>query len=297
MNIAVTGANSSVGKNLLSHLAAENHHIKAGVRSAKAFADLPQNELITPCTIDYQDIDSLTAALQGCDTVIHLAGILIESRHSNYATANIAATEAVATAARQAGLKQIIFISVVNADAQSSNAYLRSKGVGEVMVQESGLKATVLRTPMLLGPGTAGAASLLGTAGGPTAKILGGGNYTMRPLDVDDLCRAIIQTCNNPDTHSGIMELVGPEDISFRALIEKTAKLQGREITIGSIPIWSAKLISALNSTIKGGGISPTVIDVITSDEKVSNNADQALGIELTPLETTLQKIITAQSS
>jgi len=297
MKIAVTGANSSVGKSLLGHLATEGFAVSAGVRSAKAFQDLPQSELIAPCTIDYQDPNSLEQALAGCDCVVHLAGILIESKHSNYATANVAASKAVVEAAKSSGIKQIIFISVVNASADSRNAYLRSKGVGEVMVQDSGLHGTVLRTPMLLGPGTAGAASLLGTASSTQAKILGGGHYTMRPLDVDDLCQAIIAACKNPEKHSGILELVGPEGISFRGLIEKTAGLLGHSITISSIPVWSAKLIAALGSIVKGGGISPTVIDVITSDEKVSSNADSQLGIELTSLNDTLQKIITAKTS
>ena len=295
MKIAVTGANSSVGKNLLGHLAAANHHINAAVRSERAFTDLPRHELITPCTIDYQDPDSVASAVKECDALIHLAGILIESRHSNYATANVAATEAVVKAAQEAGVKHIVFISVVNAGADSRNAYLRSKGIGEVLVQDSGINATVLRTPMLLGPGTAGAASLLGTARGSQAKILGGGNYTMRPLDVDDLCKAIVSACANPDRDNGVLELVGPESISFRALIEKTAALQGREINIASIPVWSAKLFAGIGCLIKGGGISPTVIDVITSDEKVSSNANELLGIELTPLTTTLEKIIAAQ--
>lgn len=297
MKIAVTGANSSVGKNLLAHLAAASHQINAAVRSNRAFADLPQNELIHPCTIDYQDPESVANVVQDCDAVIHLAGILIESRHSNYASANVAATEAVVSAAQQAGVKHFIFISVVNADADSRNAYLRSKGIGEVLVQNSGLCATVLRTPMLLGPGTAGAASLLGTARGNQTKILGGGNYTMRPLDVDDLCKAIVNACARPEQNNGVLELVGPESISFRGLVEKTASLQGRSITIGSVPIWSAKLFAAIGCLVKGGGISPTVIDVITSDEKVSSNADELLGIELTSLTSTLEKIIAAQQT
>ena len=42
---------------------------------------------------------------------------------------------------------------------------------------------------------------------------------------------------------------------------------------------------------MKGGGITPDVIDVITSSEVVEHNADAALGITLTPLAETLQKL------
>ncbi|MEX2468387.1 MAG: hypothetical protein WD396_01400, partial [Pseudohongiellaceae bacterium] len=92
-------------------------------------------------------------------------------------------------------------------------------------------------------------------------------------------------------------ELVGPEGLSYRDLITKIAQKMGHEIEIEAIPVWLAKAGAAFNSILRGGGISPTVIDVITSDEKVTENADQRLGIRLTPLDTTLDKIIKDQTT
>jgi len=63
-------------------------------------------------------------------------------------------------------------------------------------------------------------------------------------------------------------------------------------LTIGKIPIWSAKLGAAITSRLRGGGISPAVIDVITSSEVVQKNADAEMGISLTPLSTTLETIL-----
>ena len=66
----------------------------------------------------------------------------------------------------------------------------------------------------------------------------------------------------------------------------------GKSIEIGSVPIWIAKMGAAITSTVKGGGITPTVIDVITQDEVIETNADEAIGITLTTLENTLQKMV-----
>ena len=63
-------------------------------------------------------------------------------------------------------------------------------------------------------------------------------------------------------------------------------------LTIGKIPIWSAKLGAAITSRLRGGGISPTIIDVITGSEVVQKNADAEMGISLTPLSTTLETIL-----
>jgi NADH dehydrogenase len=293
MKISITGANSSVGINLLGHLSEiEGMEVIAGVRSKSAFASLPQSPAVTPTTISYDDSASLEQALAGTDCVIHLAGILIENKHSNYASANVAATAAVVEAAKAMSVKHIIFISVVGASASSSNAYFRSKGAAEELVLNSGLAGTVVRTPILMGPGTAGASSLIGTASSGQAKVLGGGDYSMRPLDTDDLSSALIKLATKEAEGSQVFELVGPEAIAYKDLIKKTAGLMGKEVEVGSVPVLFAKIGAAIGSTIKGGGITPTVIDVITMNEVVSQNADLQIGISLTPLQDTLTKIL-----
>lgn len=293
MKISITGANSSVGINLLGHLSEiEGMEVIAGVRSKSAFASLPQSPAVTPTTISYDDSASLEQALAGTDCVIHLAGILIENKHSNYASANVAATAAVVEAAKAMSVKHIIFISVVGASASSSNAYFRSKGAAEELVLNSGLAGTVVRTPILMGPGTAGASSLVGTASSGQAKVLGGGDYSMRPLDTDDLSSALIKLATKEAEGSQVFELVGPEAIAYKDLIKKTAGLMGKEVEVGSVPVLFAKIGAAIGSTIKGGGITPTVIDVITMNEVVSQNADSQIGISLTPLQDTLTKIL-----
>ncbi len=233
--------------------------------------------------------------MQGVDCVIHLAGILIENKHSNYASANVAATVAVVNAAKIQSVKHIIFISVVGARPDSKNAYFRSKGFAEELIKGSGIAGTILRTPILMGPGTAGGSSLLNAAKGPTARILGGGTYTMRPLDTDDLSAALVKLSLSEAAETRTLELVGPEPIQYRDLIKKTARMMNKEVEIGSLPLWIAKLGSAVTSTLKEGGITPTVIDVITTDEKVDENAHTAIGIKLTSLENTIIKIINGE--
>ena len=181
---------------------------------------------------------------------------------------------------------------MVGADSNSSNRYFKTKGEAENLIANSGIPATILRTPLLLGPGTAGADSVMWAASQPKAKLLGGGDYTMNPLDVDDLSQAILNCCSNTGEGVRTLELVGPEAIPYRDLIKKLAALKGNNIEIATVPIWTAKLAAAITSRLKGGGITPAVIDVITIDEKVSHNGAGELGITLTPLQQTLENIL-----
>ena len=292
MKVAITGANSSVGKNLLVRLSKEEDiTIVAGVRNEKVIPELPKSPAIKPAVINYDDIKSLEKALDGADIVIHLAGILIETKHSNYANANIAATAAIVDAAKKSDVKSIIFISVVGASPESRNAYFRSKGVAEELVLGSGLGARILRTPILFGPNAAGSQAIIGMISSGQAKLLGGGHYQMRPLDIDDLSEALTILCSTSIQDQVTYELVGPESAPYRDIIEMTAQVMGKTIAFGNVPILLAKFGAAITSILKGGGITPTVIDVITQDEIVKTNADSALGITLTPMKQTLEKM------
>ena len=293
MKIAVTGANSSVGKILLRHLAEQGEiDAIAGVRAQHAVETLPKSPRITPCVIDYDDLQGLTARLKGVSCLVHLAGILIESEASNYQTANVDATQKVVDACRQAGVRHIVFVSVIGADRTSANRYYRSKGDAERVVADSGISSTVIRTPILLGPGTAGAHALVGLASRASVKVLGGGHYVMRPLDVDDLSHAILRSCREHSDGARVYELVGPEPTTYRDLIIRTGRLMGNDVSVGSVPVWTAKLGAALAGWIRPGGMTPTVIEVITSDEVVQQNADIDLGVTLTPLSETLEHLL-----
>ena len=293
MKIAVTGANSSVGQNLLAHVA-ESSDISAigGVRSESAAACLPGSPRITARVISYDDVGELAKTIEGASCIVHLAGILLESRATNYTSANVGSTAAVVEASQEAGVRHIVFVSVLGASLESPNRFFRSKGEAERVVAESGISATIIRTPILLGPGTAGAAALVGAAQRGKARLLGGGRSILRPLDIDDLSRAILHICKTQPEGVSIHELVGPESVPYRELIRRVAGMMGNPISISAIPIWMAKWSAAISSRLRGGGISPTVIDVITTNEVVRKNADTEMGITLTPLSTTLEKIL-----
>ncbi len=269
----------------------------AVVRSERAASSLNDLRGVDVRVVAGDDAGGLAAVIQGASSVVHLAGILIESRDATYEQANVGATAAVVAACQRAGVPHLVLVSAIGADVHSSNRYRRSKGEGERVVERSGLNATIIRTPILLGPGSAGAAAIVRTAGSGRAKLLGGGGYVMRPLDLDDLSRAILVACDRRPSGVHVHELAGPEPVAYRDLIQRAAAMMGREVTLGAVPIWIAKLGAAVRSRLNGGGITPTVIDVITANEHVARNADVDLGITLTPLAETLTKILPRRSA
>ena len=293
MNVTVTGANSAVGRALLTQLVDQDDiRVVAAVRRREALAALPRSPHITPSVISYDHPESLTAALSHSGCVVHLAGILFESKTSDYQTANVGTTRALVEASTAAAVSHVVFISSLGADPHSANRYFRSKGEAERVMANSGIDATIIRTPLLLGPNTAGGRALVRVAAQRSARILGGGAHVLRPLDVDDLCSAIVECCRRPATGVTVHELVGPTTITYRELVRRTGSLLGHDLSIDSTPLWLARLGAALASTVRTGGMTPTVIEVITSDEAVDHNADGDLGVSLTPLSDALNKLV-----
>jgi uncharacterized protein YbjT (DUF2867 family) len=190
----------------------------------------------------------------------------------------------------------VVLVSVLGADPTSANRYWSSKGRAERSVAESGLSAAIIRTPILLGPGMAGARAVVDAAAQPAVTLLGGGRHTIRPLDVDDLSRAILRCCEPSRAGAAVYELVGPEPTAYRDVIARTAALTGRRVSVRSMPVWLAKLAAAIAGWRRQSGMTPTVIDVITSDEAVHENADVELGVTLTPLSATLEKLLRSET-
>jgi uncharacterized protein YbjT (DUF2867 family) len=288
MRIAITGANSAVGQAILRCAlieGAEGNTLVAAVRSERAAEQIAPllGAHSTAARILYDAPASLDAAFRGVSAVIHLAGILVEQPGSTYEQANVAPTRSVVAAAVRCAAEKFVLVSATGADDKSSNGYYRSKGLAETLVRESGLAYTILRVPLLLGPGTEGSAALIRNASGSKARLIGGGRNLQQPLSVDDLARAALVAAQPSIARNRALNLVGPVSLPERELVARAARLLGHEIRIASVSKGLLSFVLAIRRRFGGPGFSPDVIDVITADTQLDPQAAaRELGIELT---------------
>ncbi|HLJ16755.1 MAG TPA: NAD(P)H-binding protein [Bryobacteraceae bacterium] len=291
MKIVITGANSAVGQAILRcgpKDAGATNTLVAAVRSARAAEQIraETGAATGVVRISYDDPASLDAAFQGASAVIHLAGILVESAASTYEQANVASTRAVVDAAKRSGVQKIVLVSATGADETSRNRFYRTKGQAETLVRASGLNFTVLRAPLLLGTGTAGGAALGRHVKHSRAKLIGGGRNFQQPLSVDDLARAAVAAADSSVANNLVLDLVGPVSLPDRELVERAARLLGRQVQIGSIPKFWFSLLLAIRQRMGKPGFSTDALEVITADTRLNPQpAASALGIELTGLD------------
>lgn len=153
--VFVTGATGYLGSRLIPRLAAGGHRVRALVRPASraklpAFA-APQCEIVEG---DALDASSYAEAVHGCDTLVHLVGVAHPSpaRASEFVSVDLASIEAAVTAAGQARVRHLVYVSVAQ-PAPLMRAYVDARRRGERLIRAARLDATVLRPWYVLGPG------------------------------------------------------------------------------------------------------------------------------------------------
>jgi NADH dehydrogenase len=289
MKVVITGANSAVGQAIFRCLRKEGGSpdtFIAAVRSSRAEEQLRSQigDLGEVVRISYDNPATLDAAFRGACSVVHLAGILIEQPYTTYEDANVGSTRSVVEGAMRNKVEKLTLVSAIGADATSRNRYYRTKGQAEALVRESGLRYTILRVPILLGPATAAAAALKHQLKVGRAKLIDGGLHRQQPLHVDDLARAAMLVGTQLSVaRNTTLELVGPCALSERELVERAARSLGRTIRIRPIP-------KRIREGVASRGFSRDALDVITADTRVAPQpAARELGIELTGIDQMIQ--------
>jgi uncharacterized protein YbjT (DUF2867 family) len=285
--VAVTGANGAVGRALVAMAPSPRVEVVAVVRSERAAADVRAlASAARVLRVAYGDVTGLAAAFAEVAAVIHLPGILVERHGATYEAVNVEITRLVVEAAKRAGVRKVVVVSAVGANPRSDNRYWRTKGAAEAVVRASGIPYTVLRVPMLLGPGTEGARTLRRGLRRRTAFLLAGGRTLHQPLDVGDLARASLTACAPDVATDDTLELVGPVAVPARQLVARAAALHGRRIRIVPVPARLLRHAVGVVRRLTGRGFSPDALDVLTTDTSLDPApAARALAIELTPLD------------
>lgn len=308
--IVVTGANGQLGRALLSELArpsnpdvsqSERPRVRALVRSEKAkktiealeLDPLPEIEIV-----DYTNPGEMTAALSGMSCVIHLVGIIKETKSARYVEAHEQTCHALALAANRAGIKRIVYLSILGSAVNSDNACLASKGRAAALLLDDRVATTVLRVPMVLGGDDPATVSLRRQAQTRSLRLVAGGRTLQQPIDARDVVRAVLAACTAAPGRHLSLDAGGPECLSHRNLVLRAARLWGNEPEIRSIPLWLARFaVKLLSLFLPNPPITVPMFEILQHDDRTDPKVFcSALGIELTPLSQTLADYIGPES-
>lgn len=166
---------------------------------------------------DLLEVETYSAYLVRCDTVIHLAAVTGKVGREAYFRVNSEGTRTLVEACKKAGVKNFIYISTiaVKYPDKSHYYYAQSKELAENIVKKSGLNYTIIRPTIVIGKDSAIWKSLSSLAKGGIVPMFGDGKTKIQPIYVDDLVRCMLGILNGKEYQGQILELGGPEITSF----------------------------------------------------------------------------------
>ena len=236
MLVLVTGGTGFLGQQVVTELLARHHQVRCLVHSPGGERRLSGKDV----DVHYgsvQDIDSISQAMYGVQSVVHLVGIIRSRRGANFDAVHRRGTANVAEAARDAGAREIIYVSVLGATSDPTYPYLYSKYQGELRVINSGIGYTILRPSVIFGPGDEFLTALAGLVRmGPAVPVIGSGRNRMQPVAVEDVAHCVADSVGNSLVKGKTLNLGGPQRLSYNDLLEEVALAMGKRIRRVHIP-------------------------------------------------------------
>lgn len=211
----VTGAFSYSGRSIARRLLDNG-------RRVRTITGHPQPvDVATPIEVrpfDFADLPALVRDLEGATTLYNTYWVRFAHGHTTHALA-VENSRTLFHAARQAGVRRIVHVSITNPTIESPYPYFRGKALVERALAETGVSYEILRPAILFGGDDVlvnNIAWLLRRL--PLFAIGGRGRYRIRPIHVDDLADLCIEASTRSDDR--IVDAVGPDRPTFLELVE-----------------------------------------------------------------------------
>ena len=216
----------------------------------------------------------LENSLRGVDVLINTYWVRFDKPpHFSFAQA-VANAKVLFDAAKRAGVRRLIHISITNPDRSSDLPYFRGKAEMEEHIKETGLSYAILRPAVLFGKEDIlinNIAWALRTL--PVFGIYGDGRYRLQPIYVDDLAAAAVARIEGETNET--VDAIGPETFRYRGMVEMIAREIGSRALIVSMP----PMLAFQGVRMLGWMVG----DVINTRDEVKGLMQERLYVELAP--------------
>ena len=249
----VTGASGFVGSHLAEYLGSRGKKVRCLVRRTSNLKYLDQKGV----ELAYGGLDGDTdwnAALDGVDTIYHVAGLTFARRPQDYFNVNHKGTESLIAAAlaRKGAVKKFVYISSLAAvgpspDGQPVNEatetkpispYGRSKLLGEEAVRAAGdlLDVTIVRPPAVYGPRDYAIYEFFKAIARGVAPRIGRNDMSVSLVHVQDLAQGIVLAAESEASRGRTYFISSDMGYSVSAINTLLMNILGRRARAIAIP-------------------------------------------------------------
>jgi nucleoside-diphosphate-sugar epimerase len=252
--ILVTGATGFVGGHLVEKLRSRGEAARYLVRPATNTSRLPAGgEMAMADLATGQGIDR---ALDGVDTVIHVAGVTKALTPADYFAANARSTETLVRAIVRRGRGiRLVYVSSLSAMGPSLDgrpldedaiphpvsSYGKSKLEGERIVRSLAPDAVIVRPPVVYGPRDTDVFQILKAVAHGLILEISGGERWFSAIYVTDLAEGLWAAAKSPKTAGRAYFLAHRDPVSWQELGATAAKIMGRSPRTLRVPVAAAQ--------------------------------------------------------
>lgn len=232
----VTGAFGYSGQYIAGRLLEEGREVITLTNSRQRAN--PFKDRIKAYPFNFDQPEQLVQSLKGVEVLyntywvrFNYSGGQVKFKH-NLAVEN---TLKLFNAARSAGVRRVVHVSITNPAEDSPLEYFSGKAKLEKALINSGLSYAILRPAVLFGREDIlinNIAWMLRTF--PVFGVFGDGSYRLQPIYVDDLAKLAVT--QGQGSKNVIVDAIGPETFRYRELVKKIGAIIGKNRPIVSIP-------------------------------------------------------------
>lgn len=209
MAVMVTGASGVVGRAVVKAVLARDE-VRATVRRPVA-AELIRGLGAKVAVREGDPVDGLEELLGRCHTLVHLVGGPNQPDAGELFRANHGSTLRALEAAKEAGVRRFVFVSVPGADPDATQPFLRAKGLAEEAVRASGLEHAIVRSAHVFGLGGLWFTAAVEGALADPPFVAGPGTQELAPVYAEDLGAVVAAIDDAADEPAGTWSLEGPQ--------------------------------------------------------------------------------------
>ncbi|MEO6780175.1 MAG: complex I NDUFA9 subunit family protein [Bradyrhizobium sp.] len=295
--VTVFGGTGFLGRRIVRHLRSRGFPVRIASRHPDRGHRLfgPDDPQLQSLGANIHDERSVADALAGAYGVVNAVSLYVEHGRETFHSVHVESTQRVAAQAHRAGVKRLIHISGIGADAASPSRYIRKRGEGELAVRAVFVEALFIRPAVMFGPDDAFLTNILRLLRElPVYPMFGRGLTRLQPAYVEDVAEAIGRVMQRAETPSTIFELGGPRVYSYEEFLRTVAHQAGLAPRLIPIPfaIWNAFAWASEmfpSSLLTRNQVELMQIDTVSSPEM---SGFVELGISPHSVEAILQKML-----
>ena len=267
IQVVIAGANGFIAKNLRKYLSENNVDLISISRSD--FKEYKNEFKIISKNYNEKTIIN---KIKNSDVLIHLVGIGKQSVDIDYEMINVELTKHIVNLAKKAKIKKILYNSGLGVSTKTSVGYFISKYKAEKIIMNSGLAYTIFRPSYIVGKNDLFTKFLKKQIKTKTIEIPGSGNYSIQPISINDVVKIIFQSLNAIKFKNKIIDLVGPDYLTFEQYVKLFSK--GTKVNIKKINLENA-YFDAITNTKSNFGIDD--LNILVGDFKGNHNQLQKI--------------------